>query len=190
MNCSTPGLAVLHYLLEFAQTHVHWYSDVVQPSHSLLLPFSFCLQSLSASGSLQWVISSHQVVKVWTVLTKSHCCYCTQHMWGQRPDHHHYCSRNKTKQTPQWLCLSEKSLVCCLLMYVHCHVLSLTHRILTKVSGKCDHHFLPPGSQGAGGKGVGVLWGMVFTAGWFHPSSLLDNVWRYFSLSQLRWEWK
>ena len=23
MNCSTPGLPVLHYLLELAQTHVH-----------------------------------------------------------------------------------------------------------------------------------------------------------------------
>ena len=23
MNCSTPGLSVLHYLLESAQTHVH-----------------------------------------------------------------------------------------------------------------------------------------------------------------------
>ena len=23
MNCSTPGFPILHYLLEFAQTHVH-----------------------------------------------------------------------------------------------------------------------------------------------------------------------
>ena len=23
MNCSTPGVPILHYLLEFAQTHVH-----------------------------------------------------------------------------------------------------------------------------------------------------------------------
>ena len=28
---------VLYYLLEFAQTHVHWVSDAIQPSH-LLLP--------------------------------------------------------------------------------------------------------------------------------------------------------
>ena len=26
------------YLLEFAQTHVHWFSDVIQPSHPLLFP--------------------------------------------------------------------------------------------------------------------------------------------------------
>ena len=36
MGCSTPGFPVLHYLLEFAQTHVHWFSDAIQPSHSLL----------------------------------------------------------------------------------------------------------------------------------------------------------
>ena len=37
MYCSTPGFFVLHHLLEFAQTHVHWVSDAIQPSH-LLLP--------------------------------------------------------------------------------------------------------------------------------------------------------
>ena len=29
MDCSTPGFSVLHYLLEFAQIHVHWASDAV-----------------------------------------------------------------------------------------------------------------------------------------------------------------
>ena len=37
MDCSTPGFSVLHYLLEFAQTQVHWVSDAIQPSHPLLL---------------------------------------------------------------------------------------------------------------------------------------------------------
>ena len=44
MNCSPPGCSVLHYLPEFAQTHVHWVSDAIQPSHpllSLLFPQSF-----------------------------------------------------------------------------------------------------------------------------------------------------
>ena len=36
MEYSTPGFPVLHYLLEFAQTYVHWVSDVIQPSHPLL----------------------------------------------------------------------------------------------------------------------------------------------------------
>ena len=31
-------LAVLHYLPEFAQTHVHWVSDTIQPSHPLSFP--------------------------------------------------------------------------------------------------------------------------------------------------------
>ena len=29
MNCRTPGFPVLHYLLEFAQTHVHWVSNAI-----------------------------------------------------------------------------------------------------------------------------------------------------------------
>ena len=39
MDCSTPGLPVLHHLPEFAQLHVHCISDAVQPSH-LLMPSS------------------------------------------------------------------------------------------------------------------------------------------------------
>ena len=35
MDCSTSSFFVLHYLLEFAQTHVHWISDIIQTSHSL-----------------------------------------------------------------------------------------------------------------------------------------------------------
>ena len=29
MGCSAPGFPFLHYLLEFAQTHVHWVSDAI-----------------------------------------------------------------------------------------------------------------------------------------------------------------
>ena len=35
MDCSTPGFPVLHYVLEFAQTHVRWVSDAIQPFHPL-----------------------------------------------------------------------------------------------------------------------------------------------------------
>ena len=38
MDCSTPGFPVLHYLPEFAQTHVHWVDDAIQLSHPLLPP--------------------------------------------------------------------------------------------------------------------------------------------------------
>ena len=38
MDCSVPGFPVLHYLLETAQTHVHWASDSIQPSYPLSSP--------------------------------------------------------------------------------------------------------------------------------------------------------
>ena len=44
MDCSTPGFPVLHRLLEFTHTYVHWVGDAIQPSHlclSLLLPSIF-----------------------------------------------------------------------------------------------------------------------------------------------------
>ena len=59
MDCSVPDFPVHHHLLEFAQTDVHWVSDAIQPSHSLL-PLSpstlnlslesFLMSQLSASG--------------------------------------------------------------------------------------------------------------------------------------------
>ena len=51
MHCSILGFAVLHCLLEFAQTCVHWVSNAIHPSHPLSLPFSSCPQSFPASGS-------------------------------------------------------------------------------------------------------------------------------------------
>ena len=38
MNRSTPYLLVHHQLPEFTQTHVHWVSDAIQPSHPLSSP--------------------------------------------------------------------------------------------------------------------------------------------------------
>ena len=38
MDCSMPGFPVLHHLLKFAQTHVHWVGDAIQLFHSLLTP--------------------------------------------------------------------------------------------------------------------------------------------------------
>ena len=38
MDCSTPGFPVLHHLLELAQTHIHWVSDALWPSHPLSSP--------------------------------------------------------------------------------------------------------------------------------------------------------
>ena len=64
-NCSTPGFPILHYLPEFAQTHIHWVSDAIQLSHPLSL--LLLLPSVFPSTSLfQWVDSSHQVPKYWS----------------------------------------------------------------------------------------------------------------------------
>ena len=49
MDCSMPGLSVHHQLQEFAQTHVHWVSDAIQPSHPLL----FLLLLLSTFPSIR-----------------------------------------------------------------------------------------------------------------------------------------
>ena len=38
MNCSMPDFPVLHCLMEFSQTQVHWVSDAIQSSHPLLCP--------------------------------------------------------------------------------------------------------------------------------------------------------
>ena len=46
MDCSMPGFLVLHYLLEFAQIHVHWVSDAIYLI--LCCPFPFYLQYFSA----------------------------------------------------------------------------------------------------------------------------------------------
>ena len=64
MDCRTPGLPVLHCLPELAQTHVHWASDVIQPSHPL---FSSFLQSFLASGSflMSWpFMSGGQIIGI------------------------------------------------------------------------------------------------------------------------------
>ena len=64
MDCSTPGLPVLHHLPELAQTHVHWVGDAIQPSYprSSRSPPTFNLSQ--HQGLFQWVSSSHQVARV------------------------------------------------------------------------------------------------------------------------------
>ena len=62
MNGSTPGFPVLHYLLEFAQTHVHWFSDAIQPSHPLLPPSPPAFNLSQHHSLFQCVGSSYQVM--------------------------------------------------------------------------------------------------------------------------------
>ena len=61
MNCSIPGFPLLHYLLEFAHTHVHWVSNAIHLSHPLSLASPPALSlSGSASGSFpkSWLFAS------------------------------------------------------------------------------------------------------------------------------------
>ena len=55
MNCSTPGLPVHHQLLEFTQTHLHWVSDAIQPSHPLSSPSPPTFNLSQHQGLFQWV---------------------------------------------------------------------------------------------------------------------------------------
>jgi len=64
MDCSMPGFGVLHYLLELAQTHVHWVGDAIQPSHPLSSPSPPAFNLSQHQGLFKWVSSLHQVAKV------------------------------------------------------------------------------------------------------------------------------
>ena len=64
MNCSTPGLPVHHQLQEFTQTHIHWVSDAIQPSHPLSSPSPLAPNPAQHQSLFQWVNSSHEVAKV------------------------------------------------------------------------------------------------------------------------------
>ena len=55
MKWSAPVLSVLHHLPEFSQTHVHWVSDAIQPSHPLSSPslptFNYCQHQVFSNES-------------------------------------------------------------------------------------------------------------------------------------------
>ena len=54
-DCHTPGFPVLHHLPEFAQTHIHWVSDAIQPSHPLLSPSLPVFNLCQNQGLFRWV---------------------------------------------------------------------------------------------------------------------------------------
>ena len=59
MNCSMPGFLILHYLLEFAQTHVPWVGDASQPSNPRSPPSPLVL-SLSQHQGL-FISGGHSI---------------------------------------------------------------------------------------------------------------------------------
>ena len=63
MDCSVPGLPVLHCLPEFAHIHVDWVRCSYLIISSSVAPFSSFPQSFPASGSFPMNCSFHQVAK-------------------------------------------------------------------------------------------------------------------------------
>ena len=70
------GFPVLHYLLEFDGTHVHWVSDAIQPSHPLSTPSPLSLSLSQHQGLFQQVNSYVYLwlihIDVWQKSTQ-HC---------------------------------------------------------------------------------------------------------------------
>ena len=64
MNHSMTGLPIHHQFPESTQTHVHWVSDAIQPSHPLSSPSPPALNLSHHQGLFKWISSSHQVAKV------------------------------------------------------------------------------------------------------------------------------
>ena len=67
MDCSTPDFPVLHHLSELIQTHVHWVSGAIQPSHLLSSPSppAFSLPSIRVFSNesalpIRWPKLQHQ----------------------------------------------------------------------------------------------------------------------------------
>ena len=61
MDWRMPAFPILHHLpeLRFAQTHVHWVSDTIQPSHPLLSPYPPALNLSQHQGLFQcWLFAS------------------------------------------------------------------------------------------------------------------------------------
>ena len=53
-----------HQLPKLTQTHVHWVSDVIQPSHPLSSPSPPAFNPSQHQGLFKWVSSLHHMVKV------------------------------------------------------------------------------------------------------------------------------
>ena len=66
MNHSMPGLPVHYQLLEFTQTHVHWVSDAIQPSHPLSSPSPPALHLSQHQGVFKRVTLCIRWSKYWS----------------------------------------------------------------------------------------------------------------------------
>ena len=58
MDCSMPAFPN-HQLPELAETHVHWVTDAIQPSHPLSSPSPTAFNLSQHQGLFKWVSSLH-----------------------------------------------------------------------------------------------------------------------------------
>ena len=66
VDCSIPGLPVHHQLPEFTQTHVHWVSDAIQPSHLLSSPSPPAFNPSQRQGLFNESVLRIRWPKYWT----------------------------------------------------------------------------------------------------------------------------
>ena len=81
MDCSTPGLPVSHYLLEFAQVHVHCIGDAIQPSPPPTPCFTVQFSCSIMSDSL-WPHGLQHATPPWPSLSPGVCpSSCSLYRW-------------------------------------------------------------------------------------------------------------
>ena len=89
MNHRMPGFSIHPKLPEFTQTHVHWVSDAIQPSHPLSSPSPRALNLSQHQGLFKWISSSHQVAIVlefhthWSTANRENSPYWTCSEWSR-----------------------------------------------------------------------------------------------------------
>ena len=66
MACSMPCVLVHHQLPEFAQIHVHWVGDAIQPSHPLSSPFPPALNLFQHQGLSNELVLHIRWPKYWS----------------------------------------------------------------------------------------------------------------------------
>ena len=66
IGCSMPGFPVHHQLPELAQTHFHWVSDTIQPSHPLSSPSPPAFNLSERRGLFKWISVCIRWPKYWS----------------------------------------------------------------------------------------------------------------------------
>ena len=112
MNCSMPGLPVHHQLPEFTQTHVHWVSDAIQPSHPLSSPSPPARNPSQHQSLFQWVNSSHEVAKVLEFQLQHHSFQRTPRTDGKdKKDYLTHYTQNETVSVKNCYCHLDKQML-------------------------------------------------------------------------------